>query len=76
MRGSRRDTWTDCCRVWRLLEKLFQVGNSMGEPMRRVQTPAPRQTVAGTQKSGDLGSGAEKDVLFSHLSEGGGGEVS
>lgn len=64
MRGSRRDTRTDCCRVWRLLEKLFQINNSMGELMRRVQTPASRQTVTGAQKSGDLGSGGRKGCSF------------
>lgn len=64
MRGSRRDPGTDCCRVWSSLQEFLQTGNSMEESMRRVQPPAPRQTVAGAQKSGNPGSLGKNGCSF------------
>lgn len=46
------------------IRKVFADRNSVGEPMRRVQTPALRQTVAEAPRSGGRGSQGRKGCSF------------
>lgn len=54
------------------IRKVFADRNSMGEPMRRVQNPALRQTVARLRGVEGSGLSGQKRLFFSLLPEGGG----
>lgn len=62
--GFKAGHWDGLLQGEAFIRKVFTDRNSMGEPMRRVQTPALRQTVAGAPRSGGRGSQGRKGCSF------------
>lgn len=59
----RKDTRVGCCRIWSSVEEFLQIGNSMDESLRRVQTPAD---CGQASEDGESGLSGQKWMLFSH----------